>query len=176
MREREQLKSGKGEASLKTRCDCSQISVGRLIHMLSHQLKRQKPLEEDIMGLTTMQSHVLRFLLLGSVNRDLYQKDVEEEFEIRKPTATGILQLLEKNGFIVREAVAQDARLKRIVPTEKAEALRGRIQENIQKAELELTEGIDPEELEACRKTLWKLFLNTKKLCQAEKDEIRRRT
>ena len=54
----------------------------------------------------------------------MYQKDIEEEFRIRKSTVTGILKLLEKNGFIRRESVPQDARLKRIVPTARAEALR----------------------------------------------------
>ena len=51
---------------------------------------------------------------------DIYQKDVEKEFQIRRSTATGTLQILEKNGFIRREPVKQDARLKKLVPTDKA--------------------------------------------------------
>jgi len=50
--------------------------------------------------LTTMQKHVLKFILLETMHRDLYQKDIEEEFQIRKPTVTGILKLMEKNGYI----------------------------------------------------------------------------
>ena len=53
----------------------------------------------------------------------IIRKDIEEEFQIRKSTVTGILQLMEKNGFIYRESVEKDARLKRIVPTKKAEAV-----------------------------------------------------
>ena len=75
------------------------VHAGKLIHMLSHRLKRQNiiPCGDD--GLTTMQKHVLKFILLETLHREIYQKDVEEEFQIRKSTATGILQLMEKNGL-----------------------------------------------------------------------------
>ena len=69
------------------------------------------------------------------MHREVYQKDIEEEFRIRKSTATGILQLMEKNGFISRESSKKDARLKRIVPTPKAEALRPEILEHIRDTE-----------------------------------------
>lgn len=52
--------------------------------------------------LTAMQKHVLKFILLETLHSDIYQKDIEEEFQIRKSTATGILQLMEKKGFIYR--------------------------------------------------------------------------
>ena len=95
------------------------VHAGKLIHMLSHRLKRQNiiPCGDD--GLTTMQKHVLKFILLETLHREIYQKDVEEEFQIRKSTATGIIQLMEKNGFIYRESSEKDARLKTIVPTKK---------------------------------------------------------
>ena len=100
--------------------------MGRLIQVLSHQMKRKSCVNSMINddGLTTMQKHVLKFLLLETLHKVVYQKDIEEEFQIRKSTATGMLQLLEKNGFIVRESEKKDARLKRIIPTKKAEALR----------------------------------------------------
>lgn len=147
------------------------IHAGKLIHMLSHRLKRQNivPCGED--GLTTMQKHVLKFILLETLHRDIYQKDVEEEFQIRKSTATGILQLMEKNGFICRECSAKDARLKRIVPTEKAEILRREILENIRAMEKQLSEGIPEEDFKVCVNVLWKMFDN---LAQTEDTTIRK--
>ena len=73
------------------------INTGRLIHILSNQMKRRNASEavgDD--GLTTMQKHVLKHILLETMHREVYQKDIEEEFRIRKSTATGILQLMEK--------------------------------------------------------------------------------
>ena len=96
-------------------------------------------------GLTGSQRHIMKFILLRTLHTDVYQKDIEEEFRIRKSTVTGILKLLEKNGFIRRESVPQDARLKRIVPTARAEALRPQILEQLGRTEALLMEGI-PEE------------------------------
>ena len=103
------------------------MHVGRLIHMMSHQMKRDSNSVASAIAndeLTVMQKHVLKFVLLESLHRDLYQKDIEEEFQIRKSTVTGILKLMEKHGYIYRESVEKDARLKKIVPTPKAEELR----------------------------------------------------
>ena len=92
--------------------ELKEIHMGRLIQVLSHQMKRKNyvisMINDD--GLTTMQKHVLKFLLLETLHKVVYQKDIEEEFQIRKSTATGMLQLLEKNGFIVRESEKKDAR------------------------------------------------------------------
>ena len=101
---------------MEERCD-----VGKIINRISHQLKRRMNCHEEEDSLTNMQRHVLHYILLQSMSRDIYQKDVEAEFQIRRSTATGILQLLEKNGFILRKAEDRDARLKKIVPTEKEE-------------------------------------------------------
>ena len=136
-------------------------------------LKRQNIIPYGDDGLTTMQKHVLKFILLETLHREIYQKDVEEEFQIRKSTATGILQLMEKNGFIYRESSEKDARLKTIVPTKKAEALRAEILENIRVMEKRLTKGISEEEFSMCMYVLWKMFDNLAQTetQQAEKKE-----
>ena len=120
----------------------SEEDIGKLINIVSHQLRRQMCFFEDEDGLTNMQKHVLHYILLESLHREIYQKDLEREFQIRRSTATGTLQLLERNGFIRRESVQQDARLKKIVPTGKAQNLRERILENIARMEALLKKGI----------------------------------
>ena len=52
-------------------------------------------------------------------DKDIFQKDFEKEFDIRRSTASHILSLMEENGIITRESVPYDARLKKIVLTEK---------------------------------------------------------
>ena len=149
------------------------INTGRLIHILSNQMKRRNASEavgDD--GLTTMQKHVLKHILLETMHREVYQKDIEEEFQIRKSTATGILQLMEKNGFISRESSKKDARLKRIVPTPKAEALRPEILEHIRDTEKRLIQGIDQEDVKICRKVLVQMIQNLAE----NKKKIRRKT
>ena len=138
------------------------MHTGRLVRMLNHQLKRnQKPeeaLEDD--ELTPMQRHILNYILLETLHRDIYQKNLEEEFQVRKSTVSGILKLIEKNGFIYRESVKEDARLKRILPTKKAEALRPSILEHIHETEIRMTEGVSEQDLFLCKKVLYQMCQN----------------
>ena len=53
-------------------------------------------------------------------DRDIFQKDFEEKFSIRRSTASNMLKLMEKDGYIKRVSVENDARLKKIVLTDKA--------------------------------------------------------
>ena len=137
-----------------------QPDFGRLIHALSHHLRRRDPISDGENELTHMQRHMLFYILMESLNRELYQKDVEEEFHIRRSTATGMLQLMEKNGFITRESVPQDARLKKIVPTKKAERFRTQVQANIARIEQKLTDKIPAQDLDTCREVLLHMLGN----------------
>lgn len=135
------------------------MHTGRLVRMLNHQLKRnQKPEEAD--ELTPMQRHILNYILLETLHRDIYQKNLEEEFQVRKSTVSGILKLMEKNGFIYRESVKEDARLKKILPTKKAEAMRPSILEHIHETEIRMTEGVSEQDLFLCKKVLYQMCQN----------------
>lgn len=138
------------------------MGMGRMIHILSRQIKRSDAVEiTDHDGdLTVMQMHILRYILLATLERDIYQKDIEEEFQIRKSTVTGILKLMEKHGFICRKSTQRDARLKRIEPTQKAVALRPAIIAQIQKTERRLLDGITAEEAQICRNVMCRMFRN----------------
>lgn len=153
-----------------------EMHMGRIIHMLSHQMKRNCSNVESAItndDLTVMQKHVLKFVLLESLHGDIYQKDIEEEFQIRKSTVTGILKLMENHGYIRRESVKRDARLKRIVPTAKAEEIRPTILEQIRKTEARLVEGIPEESMMLCKQILWQMFHNISEMNKEEnkKDE-----
>ena len=137
--------------------------AGKWINLVSHQLKRQIFCGDSQTGqdnLTKMQEDILHFILLETIQRDLYQRDLEKEFKVRRSTATGILQLLEKKGYLYREPVKEDARLKRIVPTEKALQLRGRLLDNIQKREEQLRQGIPEEDMDVFLRVLKQISAN----------------
>ena len=138
------------------------MHTGRLVRMLNHHLKRNQKPEEAVEDdeLTPMQRHILNYILLETLHRDIYQKNLEEEFQVRKSTVSGILKLIEKNGFIYRESVKEDARLKRILPTKKAEALRPSILEHIHETEIRMTEGVSEQDLFLCKKVLYQMCQN----------------
>ena len=137
------------------------MHMGKLIHMLSHEMKRHHPIDKVVIeDLTIMQKHILKYILLETMHRDLYQKDIEEEFQIRKSTVTGYVQLMEKNGFLTRESDKDDARKKRLVPTAKAEELRGLILEDIKRNEKMMVEGIKEEDVTICKQVLYHVLQN----------------
>lgn len=145
--------------------------MGKLIHMLSHEMKRHHPIDKVVIeDLTIMQKHILKYILLETMHRDLYQKDIEEEFQIRKSTVTGYVQLMEKNGFLTRESDKDDARKKRLVPTAKAEELRGLILEDIKRNEKMMVEGIKEEDVTICKQVLYHVLQN---LIEKHKEEER---
>ena len=150
--------------------ELKEIHMGRLIQVLSHQMKRKNcvisMINDD--GLTTMQKHVLKFLLLETLHKVVYQKDIEEEFQIRKSTVTGYVQLMEKNGYLTRESVKGDARKKRLVPTEKAEGLRQAILEDIKLSEKRMEKGIPEEDVITCKHVLYQVLQN---LIEKHKEE-----
>ncbi len=105
-------------------------------------------------GFTHRQGQIIHFLIQNASRGDLFQRDVEEELSIRRPTATGILQLMEKNGLLRRESVEYDARLKKLVLTDRALALDANAQAVLGEREGRLTADIPPEELAAARRVL----------------------
>ena len=142
--------------------DECKINMGKLIQMVSHQLKRRNVSPAANGELTNIQRNILGYILMNSIHRDVFQKELEEEFHIRKSTVTGILQLMEKNGFIAREPVPSDARQKKIVPTPKAEAYRGEVLAKILKIEERLAKGIPEEDYKTCKRVLLQMLRTLK--------------
>lgn len=77
----------------------------------------------------------------------VYQRDIEKEFRISGATATNTLQVMERNGLIVRKALDKDARLKRILMTEEAMQNHRRVEEQMDRMERHMTQGLSPEEV-----------------------------
>ena len=91
---------------------------------------------------------------------DIYQKDIETKFSIRRSTVSNMLKLMEQKGLIVREGVSGDARLKRISLTQKSIDIHRRLLEQIREKEKLLRRNISNEELTAFFETLEKIRKN----------------
>ena len=53
--------------------------------------------------------------------RPYYQKNIEHHFGMRRSSANSLISSLEQNGYLTRDPVKEDARLKRLVLTEKGQ-------------------------------------------------------
>ena len=98
--------------------------------------------------------------LFHNRDRDIFQKDFEQEFNIRRSTASSILSLMEKNGLIKRESVDYDARLKKITLTEKAIEIQTIVDTAFGRMENMLGQNISDSELEIFFSVLDKICEN----------------
>ena len=78
----------------------------------------------------------------------VYQKNLEQDFGIRRSTVTQMMQLMEKNGLIERQNVKNDARLKRLNLTQKGREIHLLVVRDIQSMETAAIEGISEQELD----------------------------
>lgn len=138
--------------------------VGFEIKKLSNLIKKQIDRLSAESGLTGFQGYLMGYLIREGGRRDLFQRDVEKHLEISRASVTSILQLLEKNGFIRRESVKTDARLKKIAVTEKGYQANDRILNSLDRLESNLTEGISPEEMEVFISVMERIKKNLEKL------------
>lgn len=96
-------------------------------------------------------------------NKNVYQKDIEKEFKIRRPTATAMLKRLESSGFLTRVGEDGDKRLKRIVLTEKAKKMHEDFTRRANEIEKEMSSVITKTEREEFLKIIAKLQLRLEK-------------
>lgn len=137
--------------------------IGFEIKVLSNLIKRyinDHVSKAGIEGLSGIQVMIIQYLANETQNRDIYQRDIETKFNIRRSTVTGILQTMERNTLIIRESVAHDARLKRIRLTPLALHVDKIFKQTIINVEEQLRSGLSEEELHNFFATLKKIKKN----------------
>jgi len=85
--------------------------------------------------------------LYDNIGKDIFQKDFEKQFSIRRSTASNLLKIMENNGLIRRISVPNDARLKKIILTEKAKKIHQKIVEQTIEREKLLRNNLTDEEI-----------------------------
>ena len=115
---------------------------GVWINILAHKMKKRLNATFSDMEVTGVQSQIMHYIIRRSESAPVFQRDVEEAFSLSRSTATGILQLLEKNGIIRRNRVENDGRLKSLLPTEKAVRINAQVHAGIREMEAAMTRGM----------------------------------
>ena len=132
--------------------------AARYVSKLSNQLRRKLDMLSSRKEFSGSQGRTLHFLLAQT--QDVFQKDIEEEYGIRPSTATELLKQMEKNGLVVREPVAYDNRLKKIVLTDKALIYRQQVIEDLTELEKKLVKDISEADLEIFFQVIEKMMDN----------------
>lgn len=126
------------------------LDIGFQLHNLSNLMKRRMEHSEVFShmddNVTRNNGWILNYLAHHS-DRDIYQRDIENDFCIRRSTVSKVIRLMETKGLLRRETVPGDARLKKLVLTPDGEKLQAAIEREQQEAERLLRRGVTEEEL-----------------------------
>ena len=128
-----------------------QRAIGFEIKCLSNMIRRKLDTtfsSPEFDGLTGAQNAMMGYIMDHEETQDIFQKDIEEEFNIRRSSATVMLQGLEQRGYIRRTQTEKDARLKKIELTEKARKLQKRVRSEIDRFHEQLEKDLSKEEKE----------------------------
>lgn len=130
--------------------------LGKELHIVSNKLCRKIDSIVSRYDLTHSQFAVMRYLIENN-NKDIFQKDIEVEFGIRRSSVSAILSHLEEKDYINRSTVSKDARLKKISTTDNGEKNIREVTHRISALEKELLSFISPNDIEIFYSVLFKL-------------------
>ncbi len=131
----------------------------RTVSVLTRRFRDQLADRDCVERLTGMQGWVIGYIY-DHRDQDIFQRDLESVFSVRRSTMTNMLKLLEKNGYITRESVEHDARLKKILLTPKAISNHEHVIANFKATERKLCEGLSEEEKETFLRIIRKIEKN----------------
>ena len=137
--------------------------LGFRIRSVWQQVKRlmnRHLTENEGYDLTGMQFAIVSYIAKESATRDVFQKDLEQKFDIRKSTVTGILNTMERDGLLLRETVPYDARLRKMILTDKALQAKKNSEQVIDTVENQLSKGLTEEEIATFLTILEKISKN----------------
>ena len=140
-------------------------TIGFELRVIQNMIARKlnaTPVFTKLHELTGTHGYVINYLM-DHLDEDVFQKDIEQAFSVRRSTASGVLNLMEKNGLIERHEVMHDARLKKLVLTPKAIELSNSISAEIERTEEAALKGISQKELDTFYSVLDQMRNNLEK-------------
>lgn len=139
------------------------LDIGFQLHSLSNLMRRRMEHSEVFShmddNVTRNNGWILNYLAHHS-DRDIYQKDIENDFCIRPSTVSKVIRLMESKSLLCREAVPGDARLKKLVLTPEGKKLQAAIEREQQETERLLRRGVTEEELRVFHQVMEKFKNN----------------
>lgn len=133
--------------------------IGILIKRLSNNIDKNKNMFFSKYNLTGNQCEILIYLLHNQ-DIDIYQKDIEKEFNQSNPVVTGILNRLESSGYIKRIISDKDLRCRKICLTDKTYELKSNIEGELIEFNKTFNCTLTEIELKELKRLLEKLYTN----------------
>ena len=122
--------------------------VRKIMSETSHNEMYSKP--------SIAQMQIIKYILKHD-GKTIYRRDLEEVFNLRRATISGILKTMEKNNVIIRVCDPNDARGKIVILSDDAKKFFKEKETLFKKIETVLKKDISKEELEIFYKVILKM-------------------
>lgn len=146
-------------------------SIGCWVVMTAQALRRALAAELAQEGITLRQWEVLAWI---SLEGELSQSELAERLGIEAPTLVGVLDRMERDGWLERYSCCVDRRKKRIRATDKAESLWSRMVECARHVRARASAGIDPRQLAEFKGVCAQVRRNLDSLTASDRPEFDR--
>lgn len=124
--------------------------------------------------LTDTQAIVLHYILFESRKRDVFGRDVESYFGIKASSVNSIINYLETAGYVRREPVKEDRRLKKLVATERAREIETWLMEIIHYGVVDIFAGFTEEEMQELKSLMEKMRVNLTSMAERKEPHYAR--
>lgn len=131
----------------------------RSLNNLVHRFFEFSGHKKEIETVTGTNGWIIGYLA-ENAGKDIFQKDLENQFTITRSTASKVLNLMEQKGLVKRLSVARDARLRKIVLTDKAWEISAMMQDDVRRMEQTLTKGFSDVEIQTLHVFLQRMKAN----------------
>ena len=132
------------------------LDISKINHIISRKMDASVISAIDD-NLTVSQAYVIDFISNEGKDKEIFQKDLEREFDLKRSSISLMLNNMEKSDLIERVPVTEDARLKKIILTQKSIKIYEKISTAIDSIENKLSENITPEEIKVFQSVLDKI-------------------
>ena len=143
----------------------NQVEISRLLHALNYRWHRNVVSSQEKAGIA--QETIVNGRILGHLEftkEDVYQKDLEKVVGLTKSAISAILSRMEQKGYIERQSVQGDARLKRIVLTEYGHRITHDLKQAMDEADATFVKGLSEAEQQELIRMLRIIHTNMKEL------------
>lgn len=132
-------------------CPCGDVNqVGFQLKMLDLMFRRDMEAhfrKSGFEGMSVINVWIIEYLAHND-NKNIFQKDIEKRFNIGKSSIAGTLKGMEEKGLIARLSVEGDARLKKVVLTEKGREYACKMEQGKADMEQKVSAGISEEDMD----------------------------
>ena len=140
--------------------------IGFIVRSLDNMMMRnavgdEKSEKKGMMPV--MQGWIIGYLY-DHKEEEIFQRDIEREFDLSRSTVSTILKQLESEGLIERKSVIIDARLKKVVPTPAAEMINEACSKEITHFFYDLASNITDNEMSTFVKVLDTMKKNSERI------------